>query len=84
MEPTARPFGANQVFRDLMAQWLKEGIERGDLRPDLDIPAVVDMLLGLYAWNYRLAPSENADAERLTQVMDQQIGMVFEGLRPQG
>ena len=83
MEPTARPFGANQVFRDLMAQWLKEGVERGDLRADIDIPAVVDLLLGLYAWNYRLAPAENADAERLTQVMDQQIGMVFEGLKPQ-
>ncbi|MGA0602685.1 TetR/AcrR family transcriptional regulator [Caulobacter sp. KR2-114] len=84
MEPTARPFGANQVFRDLMGQWLAEGIGRGDVRPDADIGAIVDLLLGLYAWNYRLAASEGADADRLTALMDQQVGTVFEGLRPRG
>jgi len=82
MEPTARPFGANQVFRALMADWLVDGMTRGDVRADADIPAVIDLLLGLYAWNYRLAASEAADADRLTALMDQQIGMVFDGLRP--
>ncbi len=84
MEPSARPFGANQVFRTLMSEWLADGVARGDLRADVDIPAIVDVLLGLYAWNYRLAASEGADADRLTALMDQQVGMVFDGLRPRG
>jgi AcrR family transcriptional regulator len=82
MEPSARPFGANQAFRDLISWWLRDGIARGDVRADIDTEAVVDLLLGLYAWNYRLAPAEGADAQRMTALMDQQIGMIFDGLSP--
>ncbi len=82
MEPAARPFGTNQVFRDLVAAWLREGVERGDVRGDVDGETVIDLLLGLYAWNYRLAAAEAADSGRLTTIMDQQIGLLFDGLTP--
>lgn len=82
IEPSARPFGTNRVFRDLLTQWLAEGMARGDLRDDVDTDTIIDLLLGLYAWNYRLAASEGADADHLTAQMDQQIGLIFEGLRP--
>lgn len=82
VDPAARPFGSNQAFRDLIAAWLKEGVERGDIRTDVDGATVIDLLLGMYAWNYRLAAAENADSDRLTAVMDQQIGLLFDGLKP--
>ncbi|HEX7758946.1 MAG TPA: TetR/AcrR family transcriptional regulator [Caulobacteraceae bacterium] len=80
--PIGRPFGSNQVFRDLMTTWLRDGVVRGDIRIDVDCQAVIDLLLGVYAWNYRLAAAENADSDRLTALMDQQIGMIFDGLKP--
>ncbi len=82
VDPAARPFGSNQVFRDLIAAWLRDGVERGDVRGDTDCAAVIDLLLGIYAWNYRLAAAENADSDRLTMIMDQQIGLLFDGLKP--
>lgn len=82
MEPAARPFGANQAFRGLLTAWLQDGAARGDVRADVDCEAVIDLLLGVYAWNYRLAAAEDAESERLTGIMDKQIGMIFEGLRP--
>lgn len=82
VDPAAQPFGSNQVFRDLVSAWLRDGAARGDVREDVDCSAVVDLLLGIYAWNYRLAASENANAEHLTALMDRQIGLLFEGLQP--
>lgn len=82
VDPAARPFGSNQAFRDLIAAWLRDGAVRGDIRIDVDCQAVIDLLLGVYAWNYRLAAAENADSDRLTALMDQQIGMIFDGLKP--
>ena len=52
------------------------------MQPDLDLELVVDLLIGAYVWNYRLAAADSADAERLTALFDRQVGMIFQGLTP--
>ena len=81
-EPATHPFGSNPAVRELMRAWLSEGVARGDVRADADVEAVIDLLIGLYGWNYRLAASESADAPQLTAMMDRQIGLLFDGLAP--
>jgi TetR/AcrR family transcriptional regulator, cholesterol catabolism regulator len=72
--------GSNPRLRGMVLECLAEGVARGDLRPEVDIELAVDMLVGVYAWNYRLAAAEGADAQRLTAVFDRQVGLIFEGL----
>jgi hypothetical protein len=43
---------------------------------------MVDLLMAAYAWTYRLAAWEQASAEAMTAVMDQQIGLIVGGLLP--
>jgi AcrR family transcriptional regulator len=72
--------GSNQRLRGMVLDCLAEGVASGDLRPGIDLELTVDTLVGVYAWNYRLAAADGADAERLTQLFDRQIGLIFEGL----
>jgi AcrR family transcriptional regulator len=74
--------GKNQRLRGMVRDCLAEGIGRGDVRPDADLELAVDMLVGCYAWNYRLAAADDADAARLIGLFDRQVGVIFEGLSP--
>ncbi|HZZ34759.1 MAG TPA: TetR/AcrR family transcriptional regulator [Caulobacteraceae bacterium] len=76
------PYGRNARLRGMLIEGLRAGIERGDVRPDIDPEVVVDCLMAAYAWNYRLAASQGADAEALTGMMDKQIGVIFDGVAP--
>ena len=49
-------------------------------RPDADVEVFVDTLLAAYVWNYRLACNDGADAARMIELMDRQIGQMIEGL----
>jgi AcrR family transcriptional regulator len=80
--PVAPVFGTNQHLRGMVRLCLEGGIAHGDVRSDTDLELAIDLLLAAYAWNYRLAASQNADAMRLTALMDRQIGMIFSGLAP--
>jgi hypothetical protein len=61
---------------------LAEGRLRGDVRSDADIELAADLLIGVYAWNYRVAALEKAQAAQLTALFDRQVGLIFEGLSP--
>jgi AcrR family transcriptional regulator len=74
------PLGRNQRLKALLVDTLRDGMQRGDVRPDADVDVFVDTLLAAYVWNYRLAPQENADARTLIAVMDRQIGLLFDGV----
>ena len=43
---------------------------------------IVDALMASYAWTYRLAAWEDADAEAMGKVMDRHIGLIASGFRP--
>ena len=80
--PSARPYGRTPKLRELLLQTLAEGAAQGDIDPNVDLGDAVDLLLAAYAWTYRLAAWEKADAEGLTSVMDRQIGLIARGLSP--
>jgi AcrR family transcriptional regulator len=79
-EPSEHVFGGNPAVRELVRGWLAEGVQRGDVRPDADFDMIIDLLIGIYGWNYRLAASDGADAARLTAIMDRQVGLLFDGV----
>ena len=74
------PLGRNTHMKGMLAQILLAGIERGEVREDADIDTFIDTLLAAYIWNYRLTSYEHADLVRLTEIMDRQIGLLFEGV----
>jgi AcrR family transcriptional regulator len=75
-------FGTNAHLRGMVRQCLEGGIAHGDVAPQADLEMAVDMLLAMYSWNYRLVSLQDADGALLTALMDQQIGVIFQGLRP--
>jgi len=75
-----RPLGRNPRLRGMLADTLMVGVERGEVRPDIDVECFIDTLLAAYIWNFRLTSHENADAVRLTEAMDSQIGLLFDGV----
>ena len=80
--PTSRPYGRNPRLRAVVRDCLIDGIARGDVDPAADLDVVVDALMASYAWTYRLAAWENADAEAMSAVMDRHIGLIAGGFRP--
>ena len=54
-EPGLPVMGANPRLRGMLLGCLAEGQVRGDVRADADIELAADLIIGVYAWNYRLA-----------------------------
>ena len=82
--PTSRPYGRNPRLRAVVHDCLVEGAARGDVDPATDLEVAIDALMASYAWTYRLAAWDGADAETLSKVMDRHIGLIADGFRPRG
>lgn len=80
--PNTRPYGRNMRLREIMRELLKGGVERGDVDASVDLEGVIDALTAIYAWTYRLAAWEDADATQLSAVFDRQVGLIADGFRP--
>ncbi len=80
--PSSRPYGRNQRLRLVIRDCLADGVARGDVDPGADLEVVVDALVACYAWTYRLAAWEDADADTMSKVMDRHIGLIAAGFRP--
>lgn len=80
--PTTKPYGRNQRLRQVVRDCLTDGVARGDVDPSVDPEVVVDALMAIYAWTYRLAAWEDADAATLSAVFDRQVGLIADGFRP--
>jgi AcrR family transcriptional regulator len=78
----ATPFGKNQRLQDIIFECLCKGVADGDVDPAVDGQEIVDLLMSAYAWTYRLAVWEGADADAMTAVMDRQIGLIAAGFKP--
>jgi hypothetical protein len=61
---------------------LARGVVAGDVDPTVDQEVVVDCLLAAYAWTYRLAAWDDADADAMSRAMDYQIGLLAKGFTP--
>lgn len=82
LSPEAKPFGRNLRFPQIIRGILQGGVERGDVRPDVDLQEVLVLLVAAYAWTYRLVVTSDADAKAMIAVMDRQIGLIAEGFAP--
>ncbi len=82
LSPSSRPYGRNPRLRSVIRECLADGMTRGDVDRAGDLDLMVDALMASYAWTYRLAAWENADAEAMGAVMDRHIGLIADGFRP--
>jgi len=78
----ARPYGRNARLQEVIREALLKGQQEGDVRTDIDLQEVIDLLLSAYAWTYRLVITRDADAKAMISVMDRQIGLIAEGFAP--
>ena len=78
----ARAYGRTPRLLKIAHDCLAEGVTRGDVDPAVDLGMVVDLLVAAYAWTYRLAARDGADAATMSAVLDRQIGLIAEGFRP--
>ena len=78
----AKPFGHNERLKQVMRDCLARGAAAGDVDPAIDPELIVDALLAAYAWTYRLAAWDDADADAMSHAMDQQIGLLSLGFTP--
>ena len=81
LSPASRPYGRNPRLRQVVRDCLAEGVARGDVDPACDLDVVIDALMASYAWTYRLAAWDEADAQAMSTVMDRHIGLISEGFR---
>lgn len=79
--PGARPYGRNPRLRQVIRECLAEGVSRGDVCDQTDLDVAVDALMACYAWTYRLAAWDDADAQAMSAVMDRHIGLIADGFR---
>ena len=79
---TATPMGKNQRLQGLIRECLEKGVAQGDVCPEVDQQDVIDLLMAAYAWVYRLAAWNDADAPAMTAVMDRQIALIAGGFQP--
>ena len=82
LETTTIPYGRNSRFKGMLLTMMADGVERGEVRPDADLELVLDTLMAAYAWNYRLAAQRRSDALSMTALMERQVALIFDGLRP--
>jgi AcrR family transcriptional regulator len=80
--PGARPYGRNPRLKMIVRDCLTDGVSRGDVDPAADLDLIIDALMAIYAWTYRLAAWEDADAAAMSAVFDRQVGLIAEGFRP--
>jgi AcrR family transcriptional regulator len=82
LPPTAMPMGKNQRLQCIIRDCLEKGVAEGDVCEAVDQQEIIDLLMAAYAWVYRLAAWNDADAPAMTAVMDRQIGLIAAGFKP--
>jgi AcrR family transcriptional regulator len=80
LEEGVVPFGATPQTVSIGYALLREGIAKGEIHPDTDLDAFIDLVRAAYAWNYRLAARSAVAVEGLIALMDRQIDTLFDGI----
>ncbi len=73
--------GANPGLRAPVRGILERAVERGELAPGADVDQIMQTVIALYGFNY-LQVADGATAAELTTAMDQQLKLLFQGLKP--
>jgi AcrR family transcriptional regulator len=80
LEEGVVPFGVTPKTVSIGYALLREGVANGEIDPDADLEAVLDLMRGAYAWNYRLAARDTVAVETLIELMNQQVDLVMDGI----
>lgn len=80
LEEGVAPFGATPQTVAIGYALLREGVANGEIHPDTDLEAFVDLVRAAYAWNYRLAARDTVAVETLIAVMERQVDTLFDGI----
>lgn len=78
----ATPFGRNSRLQEIIRECLVKGVAGGDVDAAVNRNEIIDLLMSAYAWTFRLAVWDDADADAMTAVMDRQIGLIAMGFAP--
>jgi AcrR family transcriptional regulator len=81
---SAMPIGRNVRLRAIMSECLAKGVAEGDVDPGVEFQEIIDLMMAAYAWTYRLAAWNDADAATMTAVMDRQLGLIAAGFARRG
>lgn len=73
--------GALKILLGIVGEVLREGSATGQLRQELDVRLVVEMLWDSYLANYRRAAFDSWSLETLRARLAEQIALVVNGLR---
>lgn len=73
-------FGQQDRLNAILKEVLRRGIENGEVAPDLDQDLFIELLIAAYGFNYRHAAQAGADARELSDLMDRQIQLLFDGI----
>jgi hypothetical protein len=82
LPPSAKPMGKTPRLQEIIRECLDKGVAEGDVDPGIEFQETVDLLVAAYAWVYRLAAWNDADAPTMTKVMDRQIALIAAGFTP--
>ena len=72
---------ASKVLLGVVADVLREGAEKGELRQEFDVKLVSELLWDTYLANYRRAVYDSWGADTLRARLAEQAGLVLAGLR---
>ena len=64
LPPSAKPMGKTPRLQEIIRECLAKGLAEGDVDTNIAFQEVVDLLMEAYAWIYRLAAWDDADAAR--------------------
>lgn len=82
LEAGVIPYGATPRIVSALRLALLAGVESGEIARDVDVDLLIDLLLAIYAWNFRLAAREPVDAETLIVLSQRQVGLLLDGICP--
>jgi AcrR family transcriptional regulator len=82
LSSAATPMGKNERLKEIIRETLTRGVADGEVDPAVEFQEIIDLLMAAYAWIYRLAAWNDADAPTMTAAMDRQIGLIAAGFRP--
>jgi AcrR family transcriptional regulator len=80
-EATQRSF---EAFSTYTSAFLRNGVDKGFLRQDMDVEITAQVLVGLIFEGTRRAIAENAERELWTRWIDSGVALMFQGVAAQG
>lgn len=81
-QPLAAEMRARNATKTLnltVAEILRDGVAKGELRQDADVPLLCDMVWDAYQANYRKAAYDNADEKALSKRLAEQLDVILAG-----